>query len=265
MAGSSQQWAEHKVRVAGTDLVMIKGGSGRPLLVLHDELGHAGWLKWHSALARTHTLWIPLQPGFGKSPKIDWIMNLRDLACFYARVIREMELAPIDVIGFSLGGWIAAEMAVNDARQFRRMILVAPLGIRPPEGEIMDMFVVTARKYLERSVLNTWTPEFNRLYGGVERMPEQYEALEDARAEVARLAWQPYAHNPSLPNLLEGISGLPALLIWGRQDPVIPLSAGEVYRKSIPGAELAVLEGCGHRPEIEKSDEFIMRVASFLD
>src|SRR5271154_2806166 len=107
---SSQQWDEHTIRVAGTELVVIKGGSGRPVLVLHDELGHPGWLEWHSALAREPTLWVPLQPGFGKSPKLDWITSIRDLACFYARVLRETELAPVDVIGFSLGGWIAAEM-----------------------------------------------------------------------------------------------------------------------------------------------------------
>lgn len=252
------------MRVAGTELMVLKGGSGKPLLVLHDELGHPGWLEWHSVLARDHTLWIPLQPGFGKTPKIDWIANLRDLACFYARAIREAELTPVAVIGFSLGGWLAAEMAANDARLFRRMVLVAPLGVRPPQGEIMDMFVLTARKYLNRSVVNPSAPEFAKLYGGLEQTPEQYEAFEDARAEVARLAWQPYAYNPSLPHLLEAISGLPTLLIWGRQDPVIPVSAGEVYKKSIRGAELIALEACGHRPEVEKSHEFVACVTSFL-
>jgi pimeloyl-ACP methyl ester carboxylesterase len=265
MAATSQQWDERAMRVAGTELAIVKGGSGKPLLVLHDELGHAGWLNWHSALARNRTLWIPLHPGFGKSPRLDWIRSIRDLACFYSRALRELQLAPVDVIGFSLGGWIAAEMAANDARQFGRMTLVAPLGIKPPEGEIMDMFVLTARKYLERSVFNTTAPEFPKLYGGIERTAEQYEAFEDARAEVARLAWQPYVHNLSLANLLEGVSGLPTLLIWGKQDAVIPVTAGEVYRKSIGGAELVTIDGAGHRPEIEKPDEFISRVAKFLD
>jgi len=252
------------VRVTGTDLVFIKGGSGRPLLVLHEELGHPGWLRWNSALAQSHTLHIPLHPDFGKSPGVEWIQNIRDLAGFYSRVLRDRGLSPVDAIGFSLGGWIAAEMAANCAHQFRRLVLVAPVGIRPPEGEIMDMFTVTARAYLDASVHDPAnTPEFAALYGGA-ATPEQFEAWEDARAQVARLAWQPYMYNPSLGPLLEGVGGLPTLVVWGRQDKVVPFSAGQLYNSSITGSELVVFEGCGHRPEIEKSQEFINRVQSFL-
>lgn len=257
MAGNSQEWTEETVRVAGTDLVFIKGGSGRPLLVLHEELGHPGWLRWHSIMAQSRTLYIPLHPGFGRSPRVEWIRSIRDLAGFYARVLRERDLSPADVIGFSLGGWIAAEMAASCAHQFRRMVLVAPVGVRPPQGDIMDMFLVTARAYLDASVHDPAnTPEFATLYGGAPT-PEQFEAWEDARAEVARLAWQPYMYNPSLGPLLEGVKDLPTFVLWGRQDKVVPLSAGEVYKKSIAGSELVVFEGCGHRPEIEKPQQFI--------
>lgn len=264
MADQGQDWAEETISVAGTELAIISGGSGRPLLVLHEELGHPGWLKWHAALARDHSLLIPQQPGFGKSPKLDWIRSIRDLAAFYSRVLRERELVPIDVIGFSLGGWIAAEMAANHAGQFRRMVLVGSTGIQPPRGEIKDLFIRTSRKFLDESVLNpSRTPEFANLYGG-EETPQQFEAWEDARTEVARLAWSPYLFNPSLPYLLQGVSGLPTLLIWGGQDEVVPLSAGEVYKESIAGAELVVLEQCGHHPEIEQSNEFIKTVQQFL-
>jgi pimeloyl-ACP methyl ester carboxylesterase len=173
-------------------------------------------------------------------------------------------LTPIDVIGFSLGGWIAAEMAVNDAKQFRRMILVGAAGIKPPEGEIADLFTITARKFLDSSVHDQKAaPEFAKLYGGAQT-PEQFEAWEDARAETARIAWQPYMYNPSMPQLLEGIAGLPTLLIWGRNDRIVPFSAGELYHKSIAGSELMVLDRCGHRPEIEKQAEFSQRVQKFL-
>ena len=264
MADQAQEWAEETLAVAGTELTLISGGSGRPLLVLHEELGHPGWFTWHAALAANRRLLIPQQPGFGKSPRLGWTRSIRDLAAFYSRVLRERELVPIDVIGFSLGGWIAAEMAANHAGQFSRMILVGATGIQPPRGEIKDLFIRTSRKYLDESVLNPGrTPEFAHLYGG-EPTPEQFEAWEDARAEVARLAWSPYLFNPSLPHLLQGVSGLPTLLIWGAQDDVVPLSAGEVYSESIEGARLVVLEQCGHRPEIEQSSEFIKTVQQFL-
>jgi pimeloyl-ACP methyl ester carboxylesterase len=216
-------------------------------------------------MAREHSLIIPLHPGFGVTPRADWIWNIRDLAGFYARLIREQKLDPLDVIGFSLGGWVAAEMAANNQGQFRRMVLVGPVGVRPPEGqgEILDIFQLMAPAELAASVVDPDnTPEFDQLYGGIG--PAAFELWEDARAETARLAWVPYLHNPSLPHLLGVIDKLPTLLVWGREDKVSPLSAGQLYNKSIAGSKLVVLDHCGHRPEIEKNAEFLREVKGFL-
>jgi pimeloyl-ACP methyl ester carboxylesterase len=263
MAETTQQWHQDTVKVDGTDLAVIKGGSGRPLLVLHEEMGHPGWLKWHTELARDHALLIPLHPGFGITPRADWIWNVRDLAGFYARFVREQKLAPVDVIGFSLGGWVAAEMAANNQEQFRRMVLVGAAGIRPPQGEILDIFQLMAPAELAASVLDPDnTPEFDQLYGGIG--PAAFELWEDARAETARLAWVPYMHNPSLPHLLGVIDKLPTLIVWGREDGVVPLSAGEAYNKAITGSRLVVLDKCGHRPEIEQQAAFVREVKGFL-
>lgn len=264
MAASSNGFSESTVHVGGTSVNLLRGGAGRTVLVLHEELGHPGWLNWHGELASDHSLLLPVHPGFGALPRADWVSSVRDLAGFYSRMLRQMALGPVDVIGFSLGGWIAAEMAAADAGQFRTMTLVAPAGVRPPEGEILDLFIVTARAYLDASVHEaSATPEFASLYGG-EETTDQFEAWEDARAESARLAWKPYMHNPSLPHLLEGVEGLPTLVVWGRDDRIIPLSAGQVYNHAISGSELLVFDNCGHRPEIERSSEFVDRVRGFL-
>src|SRR5438093_11310796 len=69
MTGNAQEWRESIVHVASTDLTFIKGGTGRPLLVIHEELGHPGWLRWHSALAQNHTFNIPIHTGIGTSPR----------------------------------------------------------------------------------------------------------------------------------------------------------------------------------------------------
>ena len=257
------QWTEEKFRVGESELNVIKGGQGKPLLVFHGELGHPGWLGWHSALAQKRTLWIPHHPGFGKSPIADWIMDVRDLSAFYSRFIREQKLAPADVIGFSLGGWLAAEMAVNNAQQFNKMILVGATGLRPPAGEIMDMFTVTARSYLNHNVLDTQGDEFKKLFGG-EQTPEQFEAWEDARAETARIAWKPYMFNQSMAHLLENIAGLPTLLLWGKQDPVVSLNVAELYNKKIAGSKLVTFDRCGHMPEVEKTGDFVKEVLNFL-
>jgi len=146
------------MHVAGADLNFIKGGTGRPLLVLHEELGHPGWLSWHSALAQSHTLYIPLHPGLGKSSRIEWISGVRDLACFYSRVIRDMGLSPTDVIGISMGGWIAAEMAANCAHQFRRHpgLLQAQhiADFVPPEGRHSNFHLLFQQRVLELHCLS---------------------------------------------------------------------------------------------------------------
>src|SRR4030095_2550856 len=123
-------------------------------------------------------------------------------------------LDPIDVIGFSAGGFIAAEMAASDPKIFSHVILVAPMGLKPTTGEIMDIFPLTIRSYLRSTVADPASPEFGKIYGG-EMTPEQFEAFEDARAETARIGWEPYMHNPSLPYLLQSAKNLPTLLVWG--------------------------------------------------
>jgi pimeloyl-ACP methyl ester carboxylesterase len=256
-------WTETTANIAGTELVLVKGGSGRPLLMFHDELGYPGWMKWNEELTKEREFIIPLQPGFGKTPRIEWIRNYRDLGGFYARVLREMSLDPIDVIGFSAGGFIAAEMAASDPKIFSHLILVAPMGLKPTTGEIMDIFPLTIRSYLRSTVADPASPEFGKIYGG-EMTPEQFEAFEDARAETARIGWEPYMHNPSLSYLLEGVKKLPTLLVWGTKDVIVPRGCIEAYQKAIAGAKVAEIKGVGHRPEVENCDEFVRAVKAFL-
>ena len=257
------RWAEESLSVAGVQLSMVKGGSGRALVIFHDELGYPGWMTWNESLAHDHTLHIPLQPGFGKTPRLDWVRNYRDLAGFYSQVVREMKLDPVDVIGFSAGGFIAAEMAAADPRIFSRMVLVAPMGLKPAVGEIKDIFPITIRTHLRSTVADpAGTPEFTKLYGG-EMTPAQFEAFEDARAETARIGWEPYMHDPALPHLLRG-NKTPTLLVWGTRDTVVPRGCIDAYQQALVGAQVGVIENVGHRPEIENSTEFERIVTRFL-
>jgi pimeloyl-ACP methyl ester carboxylesterase len=254
---------EETVAAAGVELALLRGGSGKPLLILHDELGYPGWMAWNEKLAQDRTLLIPLQPGFGKTPRIDWIRSYRDLAGFYSQVLRELRLEPIDVIGFSAGGFIAAEMAAADPNIFSHMVLVAPMGIKPADGEIMDFFAVTVGNHLLATIADpVKSPEFGKLYGG-QMTPERFEAFEDARSETARIGWEPFMHNPSLPYLLRGLK-TPTLLIWGTRDVIVPRGCVDAYRAVIPGAQVVEIEGVGHRPEIENVAEFDRTVRKFI-
>lgn len=247
-------------------LRVLTVGSGPPLLILHDEMGYPGWLSWQAALAATRTLVIPMAPGFGLAPRIEWLSSVRDLACVYARLLSARGNAPIDVLGFSFGGWVAAEMLANQPALFRRQVLIAPLGIKPTDGVIFDAFEVTHRAQLEATVRDPQaTPEFDQLFGG-KPTPEQIEAFDDARAESARLAWQPYMHNPSLPHLLEGLgTQVPVLIVHGDDDRIVPRSAMHAYQRALGDAELVTLPRCGHRPEIECRDQFLSLVQNFLN
>tara|TARA_R110001592_G_scaffold272147_1_gene538715 strand:+ start:55 stop:846 length:792 start_codon:yes stop_codon:yes gene_type:complete len=258
--------SEAKWFAAGSEgIEVLTRGQGQPLLVFHDEMGYPGPLLWEADLAQQFELHIPLAPGFGAATRCEWLSSVRDLACLYARLAEKLfDDQPVDVVGFSLGGWIAAEMLANDRHLFRRMTLVAPLGIKPTDGVILDAFELSHRDHLAATVADAArAPEFDRLYGGAPT-PAQIEALDDARAETARLAWQPWLHNPSLPFLLAGMgSRVPVQILWGECDAVIPESAMRRYVETLGECRYVKLPDSGHRPEIEQRNRFIAAVREF--
>ena len=264
MSTSSLTWTDGTTRVAGANLHIVKGGSGHPLLVLHDEMGQTVPLRFAEELASDFTLHMPAHPGFGITDRLEWIMSVRDLASWYLRAIEELGLERVNVLGFSLGGWLAAEMACQSPQTFNKMVLVSPAGIKPPTGEILDMFLIVAKEYLEASFLDPGsTPEYPSICPE-EPSADQVELWEAAREEACRLTWRPYMYHPALPHLLGRLKDLPTLLVWGGQDAVIPTSAGEAYQQAIQGSRLEILSGCGHHPELEKTGEFVGLVHDFF-
>jgi len=255
-------WQPRDIAIDDAKIVLLEAGEGRPLLILHDELGPPEWQSWHADLARHRRLIMPIAPGF-RGDRFKWMRNVTDLSRLYGRVLRQLALGPIDVAGFSFGGWVAAEMAVNDPAQFQRAAFVAPFGIKPSEGYITDMYILTTAEYLKMSVADVEaTPEFAPLYTGA--APAVIESWEDGRIETAQLAWEPYMHNPALPWHLRGVT-LPSLIVWGDKDAILPRSAVDAYAQALHGARLEVLKGCGHRPEIERREDFVRLITRFMD
>lgn len=252
------------IAAAGAELSYLKAGKGKPVLVLHEELGNPGWLAWQRQLAETRKVIVPLHPGFGVSPRIDWIRSVGDLANYYAQVMVEQDWVGADVIGFSFGGWIAAEMAAQNPGQFASLTLVAPMGIKPPQGVIRDLFEAPVEQYLAASVKDpASSEEFTSLFGGA-MTPEQFEHFQDATAEAARLAWQPYMNNPALYYRLGLARDLPTLMLWGKDDAIMPVSAASLYQDAIRDAKLVLFKDCGHRPEIEQTGKFLKKLANHL-
>ena len=257
-------WTEQTRPAAGVNLQLVQGGSGAPLLIFHDEIAHPAALRFHRELADHYTVYIPFHPGFGRTERLPWVMNMRDLAGWYLLALEDLGLDSVNALGFSLGGWLAAEMATMRPETFQKLALVAPMGVRPPEGYIYDMFLQVARRFITDGFLDPDTvPEFLEVCPETPA-PEHSQGWEIAREEACRLGWKPYMYYPALPQLLARLHNLPTLLIWGRQDGIVPVSAGAAYQQAIPGSRLEIFDQCGHNPQLEQTDRFIAVVKEFF-
>ena len=252
------------VEAAGITTELRRGGKGPPLLVIHGEFGVPGWLDAYQRLAESFDVIVPSLPGYGQSTRPDWIMGVRDLAAWVTWFARDMDIrTPVNVIGCSLGGWIAAEIATVAPQFINKLVLVGAMGVKPETGEIFDYFLESGKTGMRRAFHRPeQAPEFQH-YFGKEWTPEEADVVEQHREMTCRVAWKPYMHSLTLPHLLPGVV-TPSLIVWGRQDAVVPLDSGELYQRAIKRSRLAVIDECGHMPEMEKPAEFVRLVRDFL-
>ena len=254
---------ETTVAVGGVAVHAWVGGRGDPLLVLHGAGGHRGWTRWIDRVAERFTVWAPTHPGFGRSGDADWMESVDDLARFHLWFIDAAGLGRPHVVGHSLGGWTAAEMAAMSPGALARLVLVAPVGLKPEAGEILDVFYHSPAQLRELNVYDPKTvPEWDELFGRPPT-PGELEVATRNREMTARLTWKPYMHNPRLARFLPRVTN-PTLIVWGREDRLVPVECGEQYRRLLPHATLTVLERCGHLPPLEQPDAFARLVTDFL-
>ena len=259
----ASEFTEEFVDVGGSRVQILKGGSGEPLLLLHGARGNSGWLRYVQALADRFTVYAPSHPGFGSSDRPEWMETMPDLASFYTWFLEEQGLEGVRAIGFSMGGWLAAEIAVNCRHAFSKLMLVDAAGVKPLQGEIADIFIISPAQVTELVFHDPkQAPEYDQLYSQ-EPTPDQVEIAERNREMSVRLCWKPYMYDPRLPDLLARVN-IPTRIVWGRQDKLVPLECGELYQKSIPGSELTVIDNCDHSPQVEKPDEFVKVALEFL-
>jgi pimeloyl-ACP methyl ester carboxylesterase len=252
------------IEAAGITVELRRGGRGKPLLVLHGELGVPGWLDSFARLAEHYDVIVPSLPGYGQSTRPEWIMGVHDLAAWVTWFARDLDLrTPVNVIGSSLGGWVAAEIATVAPQFFNKMVLVGAMGIKPEQGEIFDYFLDSGITGLRRAFHQPdESAEFMR-YWGKELTPEETDLVEQHREMTCRITWKPYMHSLTLRHLLRGVR-TPTLVVWGREDVITPINCGEIYERAIPGARLVTIPNCGHMPEIEKPADFAELVRHFL-
>jgi pimeloyl-ACP methyl ester carboxylesterase len=252
-------WADETVTVAGTALHLRTGGTGAPLLVLHHDIGSPDAPALHEALAGRFAVLAPSHPGYDRSPRPAWLRSVRDVAVMYQALLAERGLAGVTCVGLGFGGWIAAEMATMAPGQFRCLVLVGAMGIKPERGEILDQALLSYIDYIRAGFHDPGA--LARAYG-TELPTPLLERWDVNRETTFRVAWRPYMHNPTLPHLLGGVR-TPALVVWGAEDRVVPLECGERYAKALPAARLVVIEGAGHLVDMERPAELARAIIDF--
>ncbi len=240
------------VEVDGCKTHLRRGGKGRPLLFLHGASGAPVILPFMEKLAARFDVLVPEHPGYGLSDEPEWLENIHDVAYFYLDFLRKLNLSAVSVVGSSMGGWIAMEMAVRDTSRIASLVLVSPAGISAPGVEPADIFLMPPEEVIRNLFFDQKLAEA-RL---AEPMtPEALDLALKNRHTTARLAWEPRLHDPFLPKWLHRID-VPVKLIWGEHDRILPVGFVEHYKKLLPKAEIHIVKGAGHLPQAEKPGEF---------
>jgi pimeloyl-ACP methyl ester carboxylesterase len=245
--------------VAGCKIRMLRGGKGAPLLYLHGAGGGGIWLPFMEKLAEKFEVFAPEHPGYGNSDTPDWLDNVGDLAFFYLDFIKQFGLKQLTLVGSSLGGWTAAEIAVRSCQALSALVLSCPAGIHVKGLSKGDLFLWSPEDTIRNMYFDQKIAE--QLLA-VPMTDEQRMTIAKNRLTTAKLGWQPRLYNPHLYKWLHRIS-VPTLILWGDHDKIIPSGYGPAYQKLIPGSKLEVFENCGHVPQTERADEWVGKIVAF--
>jgi pimeloyl-ACP methyl ester carboxylesterase len=254
----------HKVRNIKARL--FTAGEGPPLVFLHGAGGIERWLPIFDLLAARHSVMVPEHPCFGGSDNPPEIRNVADLAMYYLDFLDGLAAeksggGKVHLVGNSLGGWIAAELATRNCSQLATLSLLAPAGVRVrgvpmgdnfmwgPEEASRNLFHDQA--FAERAIAMVPTEE------------EADRALVN-RYAAARFGWEPRWFNPALARWLHRI-GVPTLLLWGADDKLLPARYAEVWREQVPGIDVEIIPAYGQLLQIEKAELVASRILAFTD
>lgn len=254
------EWTSGVITAAETDLHVKRGGKGPPLVVLHHDIGTLDRLPFYDALAQDHEVFVPHHPGYGESPRPDWVMNVRDIAVIYRSMLGKLGLAGATLVGLGFGGWIAAEMATFAPNDSKHLVLVGPMGVKPPQGDILDQALISYIEYVKEGFHDV--TKFEQVYGAV-LSTAQLVQWDLCREMSFRVAWKPYMYNDSMPYLLRGVQAK-TLIAHGDDDRIVPASAAALYAECLPNATGVTVAAAGHLTEMEQPDKLAQLIAKFI-
>jgi pimeloyl-ACP methyl ester carboxylesterase len=251
---------EKFIKVAEVETHMRSGGSGAPVLFFHGVGTADIWLPFHDELAKSYTVYAPDHPGFGRSSLPNWFDSMDDVIIHYAMLLDELKLGPVKLVGYSLGGWMAAEFASFFPERVEKLVLIDAAGLRVPGHPITDLFALSPEELA--------TLCFNDLSTAMVLMGDITDPISwvirdyRERTTLALLAWNP-GYSPKLARRLQRVTA-PTLVLWGEDDRLIPIAHGEAYRDAIAGARLEIVPNCGHVPIVECVSETARLISDFF-
>ncbi len=253
------------------ELEALRRGGGRPILIVHGANPVSPKAPFIDLLAAHGAVVAPSHPGFGNSPRPDDFDTMYDLIHLYRDVLDALP-DKIVVIGFSFGGWIAAELAAGGHPKLDRLVLVDPVGIKlggREERDIAHFFNTSPAELLRRA----WHDPARRppgVYGlgwqaDIDAVTDDADLVTLARNwdALCLYGWRPHMYNPQLKHWLRRIA-VPTLVLWGDSDGIVTPGYGRRYAALIPGAEFSLIAGAGHHPELEQPHAFVAHVARFV-
>ena len=254
--------AKHSLTVDGVGPVEVTAtdaGRGHPFLVLHGGAGPQSVSAFSDLLVTTHGARVitPMHPGFGATPRPERLASIAALARAYVALLDEMDVEGVTVVGNSIGGWIAAEMALLGSPRISSVILVDAVGIEVEGHPIADFFALTLDQVAEFSYHD---PERFRI-DPTTMAEAQRTVMAGNRASLAIYGGRSMI-DPSLRGRLANIT-VPTLVVWGDSDRIVDPGYGRAWAAAIPGATFILLTATGHVPQIETPEQLLAPVWDF--
>ena len=258
MAGSSERTTS--IKLPGATVDVVRKGTGPQLFMLHGGGGPVAAMPFADKLAESFEVIAPVHPGFSGSPIPEHFDDMQDLVYLYRDLMDALDLDDAVMMGFSMGGWTAAELAVISTARLSKLILVDPVGVKVGGREDRDIADVFATPPDDLARLMWHDPA--KAPDPTAMTDAQRQVMQSNRVALGLYTWQPYMHNPKLPGRLHRID-VPTLLIWGESDGLVTPDYGRAFCDMIKGAEMVVIPEAGHAPQAEQPAAFVQAVASF--
>ena len=244
--------------VNGLKTTVLTAGRGEPLVFFH---GAGLWHGINFALPWTEKFRVilPIHPGFDEADDDPAMTNANDYVMHYLDLFDTLGLDKVRLVGFSLGGWLAANFAVQQGHRVERLVLIGPAGLRGKERPKGDLFLLPPEEIPSLLVSN-----FDVIKPYLPDNPKDLDFMGARYREVGTLArlWWEHPYDTKLPRYLHRLT-MPTLLVWGEDDRLLPVQNADLWRAHMPKAEFQTFKGAGHLVLDEKR-EAVDAVQRFL-